>query len=119
LLSGNVGNNQFIVQVTKDSVLLLKDSDLVQTLKLDLENNSIVSASCCDPFLGVMTNNGQAIIISLNDGKLSVIKTKVGELPGRVFDEIIWNFYDWNVKGRMKNQENYIKEMTSEQRGLN
>ena len=82
-ISGNVGNNQFIIQVTKDNVLLLKDSDLVQTLELELDNDHVVTAVSCDPYLAVVTAAGQAVIISLTAGKLSIIKAKIGELPGR------------------------------------
>ena len=83
MFSGNVGNNQFIIQVTKDNVLLLKDSDLVQTLELELDNDHIVTAVSCDPYLAVITAAGQAVIICINGGKLSIIKAKIGELPGR------------------------------------
>ena len=83
-ISGNIGNNQFIVQVTKEAVLLLKDSDLTQTVDLKLEaGESVVSASICDPYLSLLTSTGAAIILQLSQGKLSVIKTKVGEAPGR------------------------------------
>jgi hypothetical protein len=36
VFSGNLGSNHFIVQVTPYSVLLLSDSELVQTVPLDL-----------------------------------------------------------------------------------
>ena len=39
VFSGNLGSNQFIVQVTQDSVLLLKDSDQVQSVPQDLSTN--------------------------------------------------------------------------------
>ncbi len=44
-----------------------------------------MSASCCDPFLCVVSQDGQAIVIALHDTsrQLNVIKTRIGELPGR------------------------------------
>ena len=78
-----MGGNQFIVQVSRSSVLLLRDSDLVQTLELELaEGEAVVAASCCDPYLGLLTATGQALVLSLNNNKLGLIKTRVGEVPG-------------------------------------
>ena len=75
-----MGNNQFIVQVTREDVLLLKDSDLTQAIDLKLEaGDKVVSASICDPYLSLLTSSGTAIVLQLSQGKLGVIKTKVGE----------------------------------------
>ena len=82
VFSGNLGSNQYIVQVTKDSVLLLKDSDLVQTVPLDL-GSPITFACCSDPHLAVLASNGEAAVLSLTGNQLAVVKTKIGELPGR------------------------------------
>ena len=60
-------------------MLLLKDSDLIQTLDLDLATDHIVSASSCDPYLGLVTAQGHVVIISLSSGKLGVVKKRVGE----------------------------------------
>eukprot|EP00092_Neocalanus_flemingeri_P020040 GFUD01021700.1.p1 GENE.GFUD01021700.1~~GFUD01021700.1.p1 ORF type:complete len:1406 (+),score=514.90 GFUD01021700.1:53-4270(+) len=82
VFSGNLGSNQFIVQVTHDSVLLLKDSDLVQTVPLDLDSR-ITFACISDPHLAVLASSGQAAVLTLTGGQLSVVKTRIGELPGR------------------------------------
>ena len=75
-----MGGNQFIVQVTKEDVLLLKDSDLTQAVDLQLEaGDKVVSASICDPYLSLLTSSGAAIVIQLSHGKLGIIKTKVGQ----------------------------------------
>ena len=75
-----MGGNQFIVQVTKEDVLLLKDSDLTQAVDLHLEaGEKVVSASICDPYLSLLTSSGAAIVLQLSQGKLGIIKTKVGE----------------------------------------
>lgn len=44
-----------------------------------------MSASCCDPFLSVLCQDGQALVLALQDTsrQLAVIKTRIGELPGR------------------------------------
>jgi len=80
---GNLGSNQFIVQVTQDRVLLLKDSELVQTVPLDL-GAPITSACCADPHLAVLAaDGGQAAVLTLTGDQLAVLKTRIGELPGR------------------------------------
>ena len=44
-----------------------------------------MSASCCDPFLSVLSQDGQALVLALQDTshQLTIIKTRIGELPGR------------------------------------
>ncbi len=44
-----------------------------------------VSASCCDPFLCVVSSEGQAVVLALHETsrQLTLIKTRIGELPGR------------------------------------
>ena len=82
VFAGNLGSNQYIVQ-TQKSVLLLKDSDLLQTLDLDL-GGPITSACCSDPHLAVLAaQTGQAAVLTLTEGQLAVTKTRIGELPGR------------------------------------
>ena len=54
----------YIVQVTKDSVLLLQNSELLQTLKLELDSD-LVTASCSDPHLAVLSSNGEVIVLQL------------------------------------------------------
>ena len=79
-----MGNNQFIVQVTREDVLLLKHSELNQAVDLTLEaGDKVVSASICDPYLSLLTSSGVVIVLQLSQGKLGVLKTKV-EGPGRV-----------------------------------
>ena len=61
-------------------MLLLKDSDLTQAIDLKLEaGDKVVSASICDPYLSLLTSSGTAIVLQLSQGKLGVIKTKVGQ----------------------------------------
>lgn len=80
--AGNLGNNTFIVQVTQDSVRLLRDSDSVQTLGIDL-GSPLIAASACDPHVVVMSREGQAAVLTLQGEKLSIIKMRIGDVPGR------------------------------------
>ena len=56
VFSGNLGSNLFIVQVTPYSVLLLCDSELVQTVPLDL-GSPLTSACCTDSHLAVLLSS--------------------------------------------------------------
>ena len=76
IVAGNLGNNKYIVQVTRDSVLLLQNSELLQTLKLDM-GSDLVSASCSDPHLAVLSSNGEVALLQLVEDKLSIIKNKM------------------------------------------
>ena len=64
------------MQVTKDSVLLLKGSELLQTVQIDL-GSDLVTASCADPNLAVMASNGEVAVLELEGDKLSIIKNKI------------------------------------------
>jgi len=82
VFAGNLGGSSHIVQVVPYNVILLKDSELVQNLPIDL-GGPIVSVSCADPYLSLLSESGQAAVITFKDSKLSITKTKIGELPGR------------------------------------
>ena len=77
IIAGNLGSNKYVVQVTRDSVLLLQNSELLQTLKLELDSD-LVTASCSDPHLAVLASNGEVTILQLEGDKLSIIKNKLG-----------------------------------------
>ena len=72
MFSGNLESNQFIMQVTQDSVLLLKDIDLVQTVPMDL-GSPITFACCFNPHLAVLA--GQDV--------LAAVLTLAGGRPAR------------------------------------
>ena len=38
----------------------------------------IVSVSCADPYLSLLSESGQAAVITFKDSKLSITKTKIG-----------------------------------------
>ena len=64
--------------MTRDSVLLLRGSDLLQTIQLDL-GSDLVSASCSDPVLAVLAANGEVAVLQLQTDKLSIIKDKMSD----------------------------------------
>ena len=76
IVAGNLGSNKYVVQVTRDSVLLLQNSELLQTLKLDT-GSDLVSASCSDPHLAVLASNGEVTVLQLEGDKLSIIKNQI------------------------------------------
>ena len=85
----------FIVQVTCDSLLLLKESVLVQTLACDL-GAPLTAASSADPHLCVLATNGEAAVYSLVGDKLVLSKIKIGEVPGRVKSPFLaLSLYKW------------------------
>ncbi|XP_023327813.1 cleavage and polyadenylation specificity factor subunit 1 [Eurytemora carolleeae] len=88
VFAGNIGGNGYILQVVPNAVLLLKDCDLVQTLDIDL-GGPIRSVSCADPHLSLVSESGQAAVLTLKEGTLSIVKTKIGELPGRMKSPLV------------------------------
>ena len=64
--------------MTRDSVLLLRGSDLLQTIQLNL-GSDLVSASCSDPVLAVLAANGEVAVLQLQTDKLSIIKDKMSD----------------------------------------
>merc|ERR1719427_218227 len=105
---GNLGSNQFIVQVTQDRVLLLKDSELIQTVPLDL-GSPITSACCADPHLAVLAvDGGQAAVLTLTGDQLAVLKTRIGELPGRVKSPFLAISLYKDMSGLLTNQNRIL-----------
>ena len=69
MFSGNLESNQFIMQVTQESVLLLKDIDLVQTVPMDL-GSPITFACCSNPHLAVLAGQDVlAAVLTLTGGR--------------------------------------------------
>ncbi len=61
---GNIGVNQFIIQVYANGVRLLEGSSLIQNLPVEL-GSSIVSVSRADPYLLAWTEDGQLVLLTL------------------------------------------------------
>lgn len=68
IFAGNLGSNRYIVQVTPISVKLLQGTELIQSIPLDVGSN-IVHASCADPYLALLSEDGQVILLTLKEGK--------------------------------------------------
>lgn len=80
IFTGNMGNNKYIVQVCPNGVRLLKGSKQVQHLPLEL-SGPIIKASCADPYLVIMSTEGQLVLLTLEtkvgSPKLSVLKANL------------------------------------------
>jgi len=82
IYAGNIGDGAFILQVVPTEVILLKDNAMVQTLPVDL-GGPIINVSCADPHLSLLSSSGQAAVLTYRAGQMHIVKTKIGELPGR------------------------------------
>lgn len=73
---GNLGDNQWIIQVGPKSIRLLDGLNLVQNLPLDL-GSPIVHVSAADPYLIALTEDGQLILLSLDQGSFKSHKAEI------------------------------------------
>ena len=79
VLTCNIGDQKYIAQVTRRQVRLLKGSELLQELELNLESN-IIRASCADPYILLLTEEGQLVLLTLDllgMPKLTITKTNL------------------------------------------
>ena len=44
------------------------------------EGEAVVAASCCNPYPGLLTATGQALVVILNNNKLDLMETRVDEV---------------------------------------
>lgn len=65
VFTGNMGNNRYIVQVSPQGVRLLNGSEQIQHLPLEL-GSPICQASVADPYLVVLTEDGQSRLLTLD-----------------------------------------------------
>ncbi|CAB0028580.1 unnamed protein product [Trichogramma brassicae] len=68
IFAGNVGSNKYIVQVTTAGVRLLQGLELIQLLPMDL-GCPIVHASCSDPYIVLLSEDGQVVLITFKEIK--------------------------------------------------
>ncbi|KAK0170083.1 hypothetical protein PV328_010688 [Microctonus aethiopoides] len=68
IFAGNIGNNRFIVQVTQMSVRLMHGTEQIQHMPIDL-GCPIVQASCADPYVVLLAEDGQVILLTLREGR--------------------------------------------------
>ncbi|XP_057671339.1 cleavage and polyadenylation specificity factor subunit 1 [Diorhabda carinulata] len=82
--TGNLGNNKYIVQVTTVSVRLLQGANQLQHVPMDL-GSPIVHVSSADPYISLMTADGQVITLMLREtkgtAKLVVSKSTLSNNP--------------------------------------
>ncbi|CAH1107318.1 unnamed protein product [Psylliodes chrysocephalus] len=82
--AGNLGNNKYIVQVTTVAVRLLQGVTQLQHVPMDL-GSPIVHISSADPYISIMTSDGQVITLMLREArgvaKLVVSKSTLSNTP--------------------------------------
>lgn len=83
VFAGNLGNNKYIVQVTTVAVRLLQGVTQLQHVPMDL-GSPLVHVSMADPFLSLMTSDGQVITLMLREtrgvAKLVVSKSTLANV---------------------------------------
>ncbi|XP_058806106.1 cleavage and polyadenylation specificity factor subunit 1 isoform X2 [Phymastichus coffea] len=70
IFAGNLGSNRYIIQVTQAGVRLLQGLQQVQHMPMDL-GCPIVHASCADPYVTLLSEDGQVILLTLREGRSS------------------------------------------------
>lgn len=74
----NLGNNKYIVQVTPTTVRLLQGIQQLQFVPLDL-GAQIVYASSADPYISMLTEDGQVITLMLRETRGSNAKLVISK----------------------------------------
>ena len=69
IFTGNVGEDQFIIQVTPSSIVLLDDVKQIQHLSVD-DGSPIFQAVSADPFTITLTKSGQVSQYQLVDSRI-------------------------------------------------
>ncbi|KAK4873313.1 hypothetical protein RN001_015342 [Aquatica leii] len=82
--AANLGGNKYIVQVTTMGVRLLYGTSQMQHIPLDL-GSPIVHASSADPYISILSADGQVITLMLREGRgsarLVVSKSTLANTP--------------------------------------
>lgn len=82
--AANLGNNKYIVQVTTAALRLLQGAAQLQHIPLDL-GSPLVHASAADPFVALLTADGQIVTLMLREtkttAKLLVSKSTLANMP--------------------------------------
>ncbi|XP_043489722.1 cleavage and polyadenylation specificity factor subunit 1 isoform X1 [Polistes fuscatus] len=68
IYAGNLGANRYIVQVTQMGIRLLQGIEQIQHMPLDL-GCPIVHASCADPYVTILSEDGQVMLLTLREGR--------------------------------------------------
>ncbi|XP_034934002.1 cleavage and polyadenylation specificity factor subunit 1 [Chelonus insularis] len=70
VFAGNLGANRYIVQVTQMGVRLLQGTEQIQHMPMDL-GCPIIYASAADPYVVLLAEDGQVILLTLREGRSS------------------------------------------------
>ncbi|XP_043282051.1 cleavage and polyadenylation specificity factor subunit 1 isoform X2 [Venturia canescens] len=68
IFAGNLGANRYIVQVTQMGVRLMQGVEQIQHMPMDL-GCPIIHASCADPYVTLLTEDGQVMLLTLREGR--------------------------------------------------
>ncbi|XP_016844737.1 cleavage and polyadenylation specificity factor subunit 1 [Nasonia vitripennis] len=68
IFAGNLGSNRYIIQVTQMGVRLLQGLEQIQHMPMDL-GCPIVHASCADPYVSLLSEDGQVVLLTLREGR--------------------------------------------------
>lgn len=68
IFAGNLGANRYIIQVTQMGVRLMQGVEQIQHMPIDL-GCSIIHASCADPYVTLLTEDGQVMLLTLREGR--------------------------------------------------
>lgn len=68
IFAGNLGMNKYIVQVTTMGVRLMQGLEQIQHMPMDL-GCPIVQASCADPYVILLSEDGQVVMLTLREGR--------------------------------------------------
>lgn len=66
VFAGNLGGNKYIIQVTQNGVRLMIGTEQIQHMPMDF-GCPIVYASCADPYVVLLTEDGQVILLTLKE----------------------------------------------------
>lgn len=66
--AGNLGSNQYIIQVSQLGVRLLQGDEQIQHIPLDL-GSPVTFASSADPYVVILTEDGRMMLLTLREGR--------------------------------------------------
>lgn len=89
ILAGNLGNNQFIVQVTPTGVKLLNETEQIHYLPMEV-GSTIDSASLSDPYVILLSKNGIISQVVLKDNRLVLFKPKLASGKTKILTACIY-----------------------------
>uniref|UniRef100_T1J479 Cleavage and polyadenylation specificity factor subunit 1 n=1 Tax=Strigamia maritima TaxID=126957 RepID=T1J479_STRMM len=131
VFAGNIGNNKYIVQVSPMGVRLLEGVNQIQHIPLDV-GSPIVHASVADPYLMIMSDEGQLILLTLRQDdystRLTVTKPQMSHQKFKILTMSVYKdisglfttrFEDASPTSKVqetRNQEVINSEAVSEER---